>query len=77
MCVVSSFRKEAKYMDPRSNCLPFNSLTAHEFHRYIFISSLKIYPELVFIGWAFSKHCLKHNQLLLSEYQKRTAETIL
>lgn len=77
MCVVSSFRKEAKNMDSRTNCLPFNSLTVHEFHRYIFISSLKIHPGLVFIVWAFNKHCLKHNQLLLSEYQDRTAEAFL
>lgn len=76
MCVVNFFRKEAKNLDYRTNFLPFNSLTVHELHRYIFTSSVKIHPGLVFIVWAFSKHCLKHNKLLLSEYQERKETSI-
>lgn len=51
MCVVRSFGKEHKNMDSRTNCLMFASLIVHEFHRYIYVSSLKILPGLECMVW--------------------------
>lgn len=50
---MRSFSKEHKKMDSRTNCLAFTSLIVHEFHRYIYVSSLKIHPGLECMVWDF------------------------